>query len=145
MIGTAVVLMAATGRIPVAGGAIVLGRDIALVLGYKLLAPRGLELEVTFLGKLATWILYAALGFLLVTPEGTTWPLVILWIGIVSRTGSRRAVSVAREERHRGGREAGPGAKRNSQAEVDPSDRLLLYSGHTRKGHRWNHCPISPR
>ena len=38
---------------------------------------------MTFLGKLATWILYAALGFVLVTEEGTTWPLVILWIGIV--------------------------------------------------------------
>ena len=53
------------------------------MLGYKLVAPRGFELEVTFLGKLATWILYAALGFVLVTEEGTTWPLVILWIGIV--------------------------------------------------------------
>lgn len=82
MIGTAVVLMAATGRIPVLAAAIVLARDVALVLGYKLLAPRGLELEVTFVGKAATWILYAALGLLLVTREGTTWPLVILWIGI---------------------------------------------------------------
>ena len=61
---------------------IVLARDLLLVLGYKLLAPRGFELEVTFLGKLATWVLYAALGFVLVTEEGTAWPLVILWIGI---------------------------------------------------------------
>ena len=83
MIGTAVVLMWATGRIPLAAAAVVLGRDLALVLGYKLLAPRGFELDVTFLGKLATWILYAALGFVLVTEEGTTWPLVLLWIGIV--------------------------------------------------------------
>jgi cardiolipin synthase (CMP-forming) len=82
MIGTAVVLMWATGRIPLAAAAIVLARDLALVLGYKLLAPRGLELEVTFLGKLATWILYAALAFVLVTEEGTTWPLVLLWIGV---------------------------------------------------------------
>jgi CDP-diacylglycerol--glycerol-3-phosphate 3-phosphatidyltransferase len=82
MIGTAVVLMWATGRIPLAAAVLVLGRDLALVLGYKILAPRGFELEVTFLGKLATWILYAALGFVLVTDEGTTWPLVLLWIGI---------------------------------------------------------------
>jgi CDP-diacylglycerol--glycerol-3-phosphate 3-phosphatidyltransferase len=82
MIGTAVVLMWATGRIPLAAAVLVLGRDLALVLGYKILAPRGFELEVTFLGKLATWILYAALGFVLVTDEGTTWPLVVLWIGI---------------------------------------------------------------
>jgi len=82
MIGTAVVLMWATGRLPAAAAIVVLARDLVLVLGYKLLAPRGLELEVTFLGKLATWILYAALGFVLVTDEGTTWPLVVVWIGI---------------------------------------------------------------
>ncbi len=82
MIGTAVVLMWASGRIPLVAAVIVLARDLLLVLGYKLLAPRGFELEVTFLGKLATWVLYAALGFVLVTEEGTAWPLVILWIGI---------------------------------------------------------------
>ena len=82
MIGTAVVLMAATGRLPLVAAAIILARDLALVLGYRLLAPRGFELDVTFLGKTATWILYAALGFLLVTAEGTGWPLVFLWIGI---------------------------------------------------------------
>ena len=82
MIGTAVVLLWATGRIPALAALVVLGRDLALLLGYKLLAPRGLELEVTFLGKLATWILYAALCFVLVTDEGTVWPLVVLWIGV---------------------------------------------------------------
>ncbi|MBA3433889.1 MAG: CDP-alcohol phosphatidyltransferase family protein [Actinobacteria bacterium] len=82
MIGTAVVLMWATGRIPLAAALIVLARDLVLVLGYKLIAPRGFELEVTFLGKVATWVLYAALGFVLVTEEGTTWPRVVLWIGI---------------------------------------------------------------
>jgi CDP-diacylglycerol--glycerol-3-phosphate 3-phosphatidyltransferase len=83
MIGTAVVLMWATGRIPVAAALIILGRDLALIAGYKLLAPSGYQLEVTFLGKLATWVLYAALGFVLVTDEGTEWPLVLLWVGIV--------------------------------------------------------------
>jgi CDP-diacylglycerol--glycerol-3-phosphate 3-phosphatidyltransferase len=82
MIGAAAVSMWATGRIPLAAVAVVLARDLVLVLGYKLLAPRGFELDVTFLGKLATWILYAALSLVLVTREGTTWPLVLLWIGI---------------------------------------------------------------
>ncbi|CAN5799017.1 MAG: CDP-alcohol phosphatidyltransferase family protein [Actinobacteria bacterium] len=82
MIGTAIILMWATGRIPLAAAIVVLARDLALVLGYKLLAPRGFELEVTFLGKLATWVLYAALGFVLVTDEGTAWPHVFLWIGV---------------------------------------------------------------
>ena len=88
MIGTAVVLMWATGRIPLLAAVVVLGRDLVLVLGYKLLAPRGFELEVTFLGKLATWVLYAALGFVLVTEEGTRWPLVLLWIGIALALGA---------------------------------------------------------
>ena len=82
MIGTAVVLMWATGRIPLLVAAIVVARDLTLVLGYTVLSPRGLELDVTFLGKLATWVLYAALCFCLVTAEGTTWPLVLVWIGI---------------------------------------------------------------
>lgn len=88
MIGTAVVLMWATGRIPLLAAVVVLGRDLVLVLGYKLLAPRGFELEVTFLGKLATWVLYAALGFVLVTEEGTRWPLVLLWSGIAFALGA---------------------------------------------------------
>lgn len=82
MIGTAVVLMWGTGRIPLGAALIVLARDLALVLGYKLIAPRGYELDVSFLGKLATWVLYAAVCFVLVTEEGTAWPLVLLWIGV---------------------------------------------------------------
>jgi CDP-diacylglycerol--glycerol-3-phosphate 3-phosphatidyltransferase len=82
MIGTAVVLMWASGRLPPAAAVVILARDVLLVAGYKLLAPRGFDLDVTFLGKLATWIVYAGLGFVLVTEESTTWPLVILWVGI---------------------------------------------------------------
>ena len=82
MIDTAAILMWATGRIPLVPALVVVGRDVVLVLGYRLVASSGYELEVTFLGKLATWILYAALCFALVTPEGTTWPIVLLWIGI---------------------------------------------------------------
>jgi phosphatidylglycerophosphate synthase len=81
MIGTAVVLMWATAAFRYSA-IIILARDLVLIVGYKALAPSGYELEVTFLGKLATWILYAALGFVLVTEEGTRWPLVLLVIGI---------------------------------------------------------------
>jgi CDP-diacylglycerol--glycerol-3-phosphate 3-phosphatidyltransferase len=88
MIGTAVVLMWATGRIPLLAAIVILGRDLALVAGYRLLAPSGYQLEVTLLGKTATWVLYAALGFVLVTEQGTTWPLVILWIGIALALGA---------------------------------------------------------
>ena len=88
MIGTAAILMLATDRIPLLAALVILGRDVILVLGYRLLSPAGYELEVTFLGKTATWVLYAAMGFVLVTEEGTTWPLVLLWIGIALSLGA---------------------------------------------------------
>jgi CDP-diacylglycerol--glycerol-3-phosphate 3-phosphatidyltransferase len=83
MIVTAVVAMWTTGRIPLLAAAIVVGRDLLLLAGYKLLVPRGYELDVSLLGKVATWILYASLCLVLVTPEGEIWPLVLLWLGIV--------------------------------------------------------------
>jgi CDP-diacylglycerol--glycerol-3-phosphate 3-phosphatidyltransferase len=88
MIGTAAILMLATGRIPLLAALVIVTRDVLLVLGYPLLSPRGFELDVTFLGKAATWVIYAALAFVLVTDEGTTWPLVILWIGIALSLGA---------------------------------------------------------
>lgn len=88
MIGTAVVLMWATGRIPILATLVILARDVALIVGYRVLAPRGYELDVTFLGKLATWVVYAAVGFVLVTAEGTDWPIVVLWIGIALAFGA---------------------------------------------------------
>jgi CDP-diacylglycerol--glycerol-3-phosphate 3-phosphatidyltransferase len=83
MIVAAVVTLWGTGRIPLVAALIVLGRDLLLIAGYKLLVPRGYDFEVSFLGKLATWVLYASLCLVIVTAEGTTWPLVLLWLGIV--------------------------------------------------------------
>lgn len=88
MIGTAAILMLATDRIPLLAALVILGRDVLLMVGYRLLSPGGYELEVTFLGKTATWVLYAAVGFVLVTEEGTRWPLVFLWIGIALSLGA---------------------------------------------------------
>jgi CDP-diacylglycerol--glycerol-3-phosphate 3-phosphatidyltransferase len=113
MIGTAAVLMLATGRIPLVAALVILGRDVALVLGYRLLSPSGYELEVTFLGKVATWIIYASLGLVLVTPEGTSWPLALLWIGIALSlaAGAQYGLGAWRHV-HRG---------RDSQVEREPS------------------------
>jgi len=114
MIGTAAVLMLFTGRIPVVAALVILGRDVALVLGYRALSPSGYELEVTFLGKAATWVIYASLGLALVTPEGTTWPIVLLWIGI--------ALSLAAGAQYalRAWRHVHPG--RDSRVEHEPSE-----------------------
>jgi CDP-diacylglycerol--glycerol-3-phosphate 3-phosphatidyltransferase len=81
MISVAVVLLWLEGRLPFAAMVIVLARDLALVLGYKLVVPRGYDFEVSFLGKLATWVLYASVCFVIVTAKGTDWPLVLFWIG----------------------------------------------------------------
>jgi CDP-diacylglycerol--glycerol-3-phosphate 3-phosphatidyltransferase len=82
MISVAVVLMWAEGRLPWPAALLVLARDVLLVLGYKLVVPRGYDFEVSFLGKVATWVLYAALALVLVTREGTDWPLWIFWAGV---------------------------------------------------------------
>jgi CDP-diacylglycerol--glycerol-3-phosphate 3-phosphatidyltransferase len=103
MIGTAAILMLATDRIPILAALVILGRDVALILGYRILSPGGYELEVTFLGKLATWVLYAALAFVLVTAEGTDWPIVILWIGVALSLGAGvQYVLAAWRHTHRG-------------------------------------------
>jgi cardiolipin synthase (CMP-forming) len=84
MIDAAVIgLVAVHHRLPWIALALVLARDALLVGGYKLVVPRGYELSVNFLGKLATWLLYAALAFVMVTHEGADWPLVIFWVGLV--------------------------------------------------------------
>jgi CDP-diacylglycerol--glycerol-3-phosphate 3-phosphatidyltransferase len=83
MIDAAVILLVAVHhRLPWVALAIIVARDALLIGGYKLLMPRGYELDVNFLGKLATWVLYASLAFVMVTHEGTDWPLWIFWAGV---------------------------------------------------------------
>ncbi len=81
MIDVCVVLLVVYDRLPWVALVILL-RDLLLVGGYKLVVPRGYEFEVSFLGKAATWGLYASLGFVLVTERDTTWPLVLFWLSL---------------------------------------------------------------
>lgn len=83
MIDAAVILLAFYGRLPWVGLAVIIGRDVLLLAGSRLLAPRGVEIEVNTVGKAATWVLYAAIGFRIVTHEATQWPLYLFWAGIV--------------------------------------------------------------
>ena len=83
MIDAAVILLWVEGRLPLVAVAVVLARDALLLGGYKLVVPRGYDFEVNFLGKLATWVLYASLAFTMVTREGTDWPLWLFWTGLV--------------------------------------------------------------
>ena len=81
MISTAVVLLVALDRLPWLA-LMLLFRDVLLVVGYRFVAPRGYELQVSGLGKVATWGLYASLGLVLITEQGTWWALVCFWVNL---------------------------------------------------------------
>jgi CDP-diacylglycerol--glycerol-3-phosphate 3-phosphatidyltransferase len=81
MIDAAVILLFVQDHMPLAGLVVIIGRDLLLLAGYKTIAPPGYQVNVNFLGKAATWLLYASLGFTMVTDKGTVWPRVIFWIG----------------------------------------------------------------
>jgi len=82
MIDAAVVLLVVYGRLPWEGLAVIAARDLLLLAGWRVLAPRGVDLDVNLLGKAATWLLYAAVGFRIVTHDATDWPLWLFWIGL---------------------------------------------------------------
>jgi cardiolipin synthase len=82
MIDAAVILLWVEDRLPLAALAVILARDLILMGGYKLVVKRGYEFEVNFLGKLATWVLYASLALTMVTRQGTDWPLWLFWTGV---------------------------------------------------------------
>jgi CDP-diacylglycerol--glycerol-3-phosphate 3-phosphatidyltransferase len=81
MIDVCVVLLVAYDRLPWVALVILL-RDLVLVGGYKLVVPRGYEFEVSWLGKVATWGLYASLALVLVTERDTWWPLALFWVSL---------------------------------------------------------------
>ena len=82
MIDAAVILLVWYGRLPWIGLVVIIARDVLLIVGYRVLSPRGYELDVSMLGKAATWVLYASICFVLITPDGTRWPLVVFWVGL---------------------------------------------------------------
>jgi CDP-diacylglycerol--glycerol-3-phosphate 3-phosphatidyltransferase len=81
MIDAAVILLWHADRLPWIALAIPV-RDVALVAGYKLVVRRGYDFAVNLAGKAATWLLYAALAFVMVTRKGADWPLWLFWAGV---------------------------------------------------------------
>jgi CDP-diacylglycerol--glycerol-3-phosphate 3-phosphatidyltransferase len=80
LIATAVVLLWHAGRLPWIALTIPV-RDLVLIVATPLAIGRGYQFEVNLLGKAATWLLYASLGFIMVTTDGTDWPLWLFWAG----------------------------------------------------------------
>ena len=82
IIDAAVLVLWIYDRLPWPALAIILIRDGVLVLATPAAVRRGYEFSVNLLGKAATWILYAAIAFVLVTDPGTDWPLAVFWTGV---------------------------------------------------------------
>ena len=81
MIDAAVLLLWHAGRLPWVALAIP-ARDVLMLVVWPFVAERGYDFSVNFLGKVATWFLYASLAFVMVTRDGTDWPLWIFWAGV---------------------------------------------------------------
>jgi len=82
MIDAAVIMLIHADRLPWLA-LLIPARDVIALFGTPLLMGRGYAFEVNLVGKVATWLLYAALGFIMVTHSGTQWPLYIFWTGLV--------------------------------------------------------------
>jgi cardiolipin synthase len=100
MIDAAVILLYLDDRLPWVALAIPL-RDLVALAATPLVLGRGYEFRVNLVGKTATWLLYASLGFVMVTHKGALWPLVIFWIGVGLAVASlaQYAVKARRETR----------------------------------------------
>jgi CDP-diacylglycerol--glycerol-3-phosphate 3-phosphatidyltransferase len=82
MIDAAVILLLNAGRLPWLA-LLIPARDLIALVGTPIVMGRGYQFEVNFVGKLATWLLYASLVFIMCTHDGTQWPLYIFWTGLV--------------------------------------------------------------
>jgi CDP-diacylglycerol--glycerol-3-phosphate 3-phosphatidyltransferase len=99
MIDAAAIMLWVTGRLPWYAALVVLARDAAMLLGYRFVVNRGYDFEITRVGKLATWVLYAALGLVLVTDAGVGWPVWLFWIGVaLALVAAAQYVGKARRE-----------------------------------------------
>jgi CDP-diacylglycerol--glycerol-3-phosphate 3-phosphatidyltransferase len=81
MIDVAVLALIHAGRLPWPA-LIIPARDLVTLVGTPIVMGRGYEFQVNTIGKVATWLLYAALGFVMVTHRGDDWPLWVFWTGL---------------------------------------------------------------
>src|SRR5262249_35206007 len=80
-IDAAVIILFVDDRLPWPALAVIAARDLLLLAGTKLALPRGYDFSVNVLGKAATWLLYAGIGFLVAGRWSPNWPLWLFWIG----------------------------------------------------------------
>jgi CDP-diacylglycerol--glycerol-3-phosphate 3-phosphatidyltransferase len=104
MIDAAVIMLVIADRLPWPALAVIVARDAVLLVGTKFVLPRGYEFSVSFLGKAATWVLYAGVGFLLVTHPHTAWPRYVFWAGLGMAVGAGALYLASAWRAVRGGR-----------------------------------------
>jgi CDP-diacylglycerol--glycerol-3-phosphate 3-phosphatidyltransferase len=89
MIDAAVIMLVIAERLPWPALAVIVARDALLLVGTKFVLGRSnYEFSVSLLGKAATWVLYAGVGFLLVTHPHTAWPKAVFWTGLGMAVGA---------------------------------------------------------
>jgi CDP-diacylglycerol--glycerol-3-phosphate 3-phosphatidyltransferase len=104
MIDAAVIMLVVAERLPWPALAVIVARDALLLAGTRIVLPRGYEFSVSFLGKAATWVLYAGVAFVIVTPDGTRWPLWLFWTGLGMAVGAALLYVASAWRALRGGR-----------------------------------------
>ena len=104
MIDAAVIILFVADRLPWAALAVIVARDTLLVAGTRFVLPQGYEFSVSFLGKAATWVLYAGVAFVIVTHDGTSWPLWVFWVGLGMAVGAGVLYAASAWRTLRGGR-----------------------------------------
>jgi CDP-diacylglycerol--glycerol-3-phosphate 3-phosphatidyltransferase len=82
LIDSAVLLLWWHGRIALVALLLIVGRDLALLAGFKLAASRGYELSVIYLGKTATSVLMVGLGLIMITRPDQHWPVYVFDAGL---------------------------------------------------------------
>jgi CDP-diacylglycerol--glycerol-3-phosphate 3-phosphatidyltransferase len=82
MIDAAILLLFLDDRLPWPALVAIAVRDSLLFVGARFVMPRGYDFSANFLGKAATWVLYAAVGFVIVTDQSTEWPRDLFWAGL---------------------------------------------------------------
>jgi CDP-diacylglycerol--glycerol-3-phosphate 3-phosphatidyltransferase len=84
MIDVAVLLLFLDSRLPWVALVVIVARDALLIGGARFAMPRGYEFSVSFLGKAATWLLYAGVGFLIADRWDPDWPRALFWAGVAT-------------------------------------------------------------
>jgi CDP-diacylglycerol--glycerol-3-phosphate 3-phosphatidyltransferase len=118
LIDVAVLLLWHAGRLPWAA-LVIPGRDVFVMVMTPPLLRRGYRFEVNTLGKLATWLLYAGLGFVMVV-HTSDWPRLVFWAGLVLALVSLLlyALKARRETATRPPPEPRPGAEGRPAAQA---------------------------